>query len=263
MRSSPASQRRRVRTQRRTAIRRRRALALAVLLTLVVLAIWCAYALPGQTPAQVPQNAGLPTAGLPNSGQSPAAGQSVVVATLEDTDVLLPVARQVTTAVAFHPVDNPDAVSFTPAGDRVSGGSLTQKLADIFAGGGGLQYHLMGGAGGSSTAGLDVGAVPGSPVASPVSGKITAIKSYKILGRYSDIEIDIQLADDPSLLMEVTHIANPKVQIGDVVTSGQEGLGVVRGFPASLDQSLSRYTSDTGDHVELVAIRVTPALASL
>lgn len=231
-------------------------------MTLIVLAIWCAYALPGQTPAQVPQSAGLPSGGLPGTSQSPLAGQSVVVATLEDSDVLLPVARQVTTAVAFHPVNMPGAVSFTPAGDRVSGGSLTQKLADIFAGGGGFQYYLMGGPGGAATGGLDVGAVPGSAVVSPVSGKVTAIKSYKLLGRYSDVEIDIQLADDPSLLVEITHIANPAVQIGDVVGAGQETLGVVRGFPPNLSQALSRYTSDNGDHVELVAIRVTPQLTS-
>ena len=72
--------------------------------------------------------------------------------------------------MAFHPVDNSDAVPFTPVGDRLGGGDLGQKLADIFAGGGGMQYYLMGGTGGeqsSSTAGLDVGAVPGAPVALP------------------------------------------------------------------------------------------------
>ena len=125
--------------------------------------------------------------------------------------MLLPVAQQVTTAVAFHPVDNADTASFSPVGDRLGGGDLGQKLADIFAGGGGMQYYLMAGDGGdqsSSTAGLDVGAVPGSPVVSPVDGKVTAIKKYSILGRYSDVEIDIRLASDPSLLLVVTHIAD-------------------------------------------------------
>jgi hypothetical protein len=37
----------------------------------------------------------------------------------------------------------------------------------------------------------------------------------------------------------------------------------VRGFPAGLDQQLSRYTSDKGDHVQLVVLRVTPELAGL
>jgi hypothetical protein len=173
----------------------------------------------------------------------------------------------VTTAIAFHPVDNPEAVGFTPVGDRLGGGDLGQKLADIFAGGGGVKYYLMAGQGGEqspSTAGLDVGAVPGSPIVSPVDGKVTAVKvysgDYKILGKYSDVEIDIQLAADPSLLLVVTHVAGPKVQIGDVVQAGVTSLGVVRGVPASVDQPLSQYTSDNGDHVQLMTLRISTEL---
>jgi murein DD-endopeptidase MepM/ murein hydrolase activator NlpD len=163
-------------------------------------------------------------------------------------------------------VDNSDTVPFTPVGDRLGGGDLGQKLADIFAGGGGVQYYLMGGTGGeesSSTSGLDVGAVPGSPVISPVDGKVTAIKEYSILGRHDDVEIDIQMTSDPSLLLVLTHIAKPKVEIGDAVQRGTSVLGTVRGFPASLEQALSQYTSDNGDHVQLLVLRVTPELTSL
>ena len=263
MHSSPARQRRRLRTRRRDQIRRRRAVALAVFVTLIVLAVWAAYAIPGQTPARVPQGAALPT----TVGSPSAAGAgSAVVAQIEGIEVVLPVARDVTTAVAYHPVDNADTVPFSPSGDRLSGGSLGQKLAGIFAGGGAIQYYLMDGAGGersSSTAGLDVGAVPGSSVVSPVDGKVTAIKKYRILGRYPDVEMGIQLARDPSLLLVLTHLTRPQVEIGDVVAHGDTVLGSVRGFPATLDQALSRYTSDTGDHVQMMVLRVTPDLAGL
>jgi hypothetical protein len=209
----------------------------------------------------VPESAARPTFG--GGVESDA---DVVVARVEGVDVLLPVAQQVTTAVAFHPVDGGDAVPFTPVGDRISGGGLGQKLADIFAGGGGVQYYLMGGEGveqSSSTAGLDVGAVPGSPVLCPVDGKVTAIKRYSILGRYQDTEIDVRLAGDPSLLLVITHIAQPKVQIGDVVQRGTTTLGAVRGFPDSLEQALSQYTSDNGDHVQLTVRRVETELTGL
>ena len=258
MHTSPANQRRRGQARRRSQIRRRRVVALAVLVTLILVAIWVAYAMPGQTPAQVPQSAAQPTIG---STVQP--DHAVVVAHVEGTEVLLPVAQEVTTAVAFHPVDNSGTVAFGPVGDRLGGGSLGQKLADIFAGGGGIKYYLMAGNGGessSSTAGLDVGAVPGSPVVSPVDGKVTAIKKYSILGRYSDVEVDIRLADDPSLLLLVTHVAGPKVQIGDVLQRGTTTLGSVRGFPSSLDQALSQYTSDNGDHVQLLMLRSTAGL---
>jgi hypothetical protein len=261
MHTSPANQRRRRQSRRRNQIRRRRVVALVVLVALITLAVWVAYAIPGQTPARVPAAAAEPTLGTPV-----ASDESIVVARVEGVDVLLPVAQQATTAVAFHPVDNRNTVPFTPVGDRLGGGDLGQKLADIFAGGGGVQYYLMAGNGGeqpSSTAGLDIGAVPGSTVVCPVDGKVTAIKKYSILGRYDDVEIDVRLAGDPSLLLVMTHIAKPRVSIGDVVQRGASALGVVRGLPASLDQSLSQYTSDTGDHVELITLRVTPELAGL
>ena len=162
-------------------------------------------------------------------------------------------------------MDNADAVPFAPAGDRLSGGSLGQQLADIFAGGGAVQYYLMAGTGGersSSTAGLDVGAVPGSVVVSPADGKVTAIKQYRILGRYPDVEMRIQLARDPSLApgAHAPH-ACPRWRSATWWLRGDTVLGAVRGFPTSLDQALSRYTSDTGDHVQMMVLRVTPELA--
>jgi hypothetical protein len=261
MLTSPANQRRREQARRRTQIARRRVVALVVVVTLISVAVWVAYAIPGQTPAQVPAAAAQPT-----FGSAVASDADVVVAKAGDVDVLLPVAQQVTTAVAFHPVDNPGAVGFTPVGDRQGGGDLGQKLADIFAGGGDVRYYLMSGEGGEaspSTAGLDVGAVPGSPLVSPVDGKVTAIKKYKILGRYDDVEVDIQLAGDPSLLLLISHVAEPKVEIGQVVQHGETSLGVVRAFPAALDQALSQYTSDNGDHVQLVALHVSTELSGL
>ena len=261
MHTSPANQRRREKSRRRNQIRRRRVVALVVLVTLITVAIWVAYAIPGQTPARVPLGAAQPTV-----GSSVDSGGDVVVAQVEGVDVVLPVAQSVSTAVVFHPVDNSDAVPFSPVGDRLGGGDLGQKLADIFAGGGGVQYYLTAGEGGersSSTAGLDVGAVPGSSVVSPVDGRVTAIKQYKILGRYTDVEIDIRLAGDPSLLLLMTHLARPKVEIGDVVQRGATVLGSVRGFPVALDQTLSQFTSDNGDHVQLVVLHVTPELTDL
>lgn len=260
MHPSAASQRRRQR--RRTQIRRRRAVALVILVTLVLLAVWAAYAVPGETPARVPPSAAV--SGF--SEQSPASEEPVVVAEVEGVDVLLPVARDVTTAVGYHPVDNSDTVAFAPRGDRLSGGDLGQRLADIFASGGDMQYYLMDGSGSEdseSTAGLDVGAVPGSSVVSPLDGKVTAVKKYSILGRYTDVEVNIQFAGDPSLLMVLTHISHPKVALGDVVTGGETQIGVVRGFSSGLDQALSRYTSDTGDHVQMVVLRVTSQMAGL
>lgn len=262
MQTTPAHHRQRAKALRRDQLRRRRAIALAIVVALVALAVWAAYAIPGQSPAAVPENAAAPVF----TEKTPDVAEGVIVARVEGTEVLLPVARDVTTAVAFHPVDNSDSVTLQPSGERADGGSLGQKLADVFAGGGGLQYYLTAEADSgesSSTAGLDVGAVPGSPVVSPVDGRVVAVKRYKVLGRYDDVEVHIQLARDPSLLLAITHLARPQVTIGDAVASGETALGDVRGFPDSLDQALSRYTSDNGDHVQLMVLRVTPELGGI
>jgi hypothetical protein len=259
MHRSPANQRRRAEGRRRDQIRRRRAVALVVIVTLIILAVWAAYAIPGATPARVPQSAARSA-----FDQAPAGTADVVVASVGGVDILLPVAREATTAVAFHPVENGNTVAFAPAGDRVSGGSLGQKLADVFAGGGGVKYYLMSGGGAdrsSSTAGLDVGAVPGAAVVSPVDGKVTAVKQYQLFGRYTDTEVDIQIAGDRSLLLVMTHLARPRVHLGDTVLRGETTLGSLRGFPSGLKQALSQYTSDTGDHVQLVVLRVSSQLA--
>ena len=51
-------------------------------------------------------------------------------------------------------------------------------------------------------------------------------------------------------------MAKPEVMIGANVTAGESVLGVVRGFPTTLDQGLRRFTTDAGDHVQMVAVRV-------
>lgn len=259
MHKSLTTERRRARARRRGQLRRRRAVALVLFVTLIVIAVWAAYAIPTDTPARVPAAAALPT-----FTQSARPSQSLVVAHLEGAPVLMPVPQQATTAIAYQPVEQTNTVPFSPTGDLVSGGSISQRLADIFAGGGGVQYYVMSGSGAdssSSTSGLDIGAVPGSPVVSPVSGKVVTIKDYSILGRYNDVEVDIQLADDPSLVLMITHLADPRVHLGDDVQAGDTPLGAVRGFPSSLDQPLSQFTSDSGDHLQLVALRITPDLA--
>ena len=101
-----------------------------------------------------------------------------------------------------------------------------------------------------------MGAVPGAYVYSPVDGRVIAVTAYKLLGRYDDTEIELQLANDPSLLLIVTHVAKAQVSIGADVTAGETVLGAVRGFPSALDQDLRQFTTDAGDHVQMVAVRV-------
>jgi len=253
--------RRRSLDRRRKQIRRRRAVALVTVVTLVLLAVWLAYSVPTATPARVPQAAAEPT-----FAGKPAVDSRVIVATVETVEVLMPVALDATTAIGYHPVDNANTVPFSPQGELVSGGSLTEKLADVFKGGGELKYYLMSSDASdrsSSTSGLDVGAMPGSDVVSPIDGKVVSVRETEILGRYDDVEIGIQASDDPSVVITVSHVVSPTVKPGDSVRKGETFLGQVRAFPSGLQQELSKYTSDAGDHVQLMAVRVQPDIAGL
>ncbi len=233
--------------------------ALVVVIPLITAAVWAAYAWPVPKPARVPG----PTV-VSSFGQAPSVDRRIVVARLGNIDLLLPVKLEATTAIAFHPVDNTNAVDFTPVGQRSDASSVSGSLADIFSNGG-LRYFMMGGDGSdasSNTGGLDVGAVPGAFVYSPVDGKVVSVRdNYPLLGRYDDTEIQIQLADDPSLLLVITHIVAPQVKIGADVVAGESALGEVRKFPPSFDQQLRQFTTDNGDHVQLVAIRVPTRLS--
>jgi hypothetical protein len=103
--------------------------------------------------------------------------------------------------------------------------------------------------------------VPGATVYAPVDGQVTAVTDYLLLGRYPDTEVDLELAGDPSVILAITHLAGAQVTIGDTVTAGQTVLGAVRGFPAQLDQPLRQFTTDDGDHVEMVAEPVPTQLS--
>jgi hypothetical protein len=231
----------------------RRIAALVTASAVIVLAVITACAIPTHAPVTMSQSA---STGLFAAATSQPVKQ-VVVARLDGADLLLPVARDATTAIAFHPVDSADSVSLAPVGQPAGNGASV--AADGVA-----RYFLMDGGTGSSsaTAGLDVGAIPGSVVLSPVDGQVAAVKTYSLLGRHPDAEIDVRLAADPTLLLVLTHvITSPTLHVGDQVAAGVTVLGRLRGFPADVQQDIKRFTNDAGDHVQLVVLRTAPDLA--
>jgi hypothetical protein len=230
----------------------RRIAALVIASSVIVLAVLTACAIPTHAPVTMAQSN---SAGLFAAASAQPVRQ-VVVARLDGADLLLPISRDAITAIAFHPVDSPDSVALTPVGQPAGDGG---SVADD----GVAHYFVMDGSGSSSgTAGLDVGAVPGSVVVSPVDGQVAAVKSYSLLGRHADAEIDVRLAADPTLLLVLTHvISSSKLHVGDQVAAGLTVLGRVRAFPADVQQDIKRFTNDAGDHVQLVILRTPPDLA--
>ena len=262
MHRSPASQRRRAKVRRRDQIRRRRAVALAVLVTLIVLAVWAAYAIPGQTPARVPQSAAMPTV-----DGSPAGAGDVVVAHGRGP--------------RHRPAGRPrghDGRGLSPGGQRRHRAVRARRRApERWQSGPAARRHLRRrrrhpvlphgrrrrrafvlhrGAGHRRRAGFGRREPRGRQGHGHQASTASSVATPTWRSTSSS------LATRRCCSCSRTSRA-PRSQIGDVVARGDTVLGSVRGFPATLDQALSRYTSDTGDHVQMMVLRVTPELAGL
>ena len=172
-------------------------------------------------------------------------------ARLGDRNLLLPVAAGDATIIAYKPVSDERAVALSPIGDQANANAVVRFFRGIFAGEPSVRYYLLDGEGGAVTSSVMVGALPGSPVTSPVSGIVTAVKSYQLHGKYEDVRVDIRLEEMSGTTISILFVDEPAVSIGEVVTAGKTQLGKVRKCPEDLGATLAKYTHDSGSHVHL------------
>ena len=172
-------------------------------------------------------------------------------ARLGDRNLLLPVAAGDATIIAYKPLNDERAVALSPIGDRANTNALVRFFRGIFSGEPSVRYYALDGEGGALTSSVLVGALAGSPVTSPVSGIVTAVKSYKLYGKYDDVRIDIRPEEMSGTTISLLFVDEPAVSIGEVVTAGKTQLGKVRECPEDLGATLAEYTHDSGSHVHL------------
>ncbi len=171
----------------------------------------------------------------------------LVIARAEGVEIHLPVDPERVTAIAFHPIDEPSGVALAASG------TVTIHQSDPR------------GRVGPTTAGLDVGAPAGTTVYAPVDGTIASVSDYMVSGRIEGYEITINPAIAASgLVLRVTHLGDPaageRPSVGTPVRAGVTPLGTVHDFSDTLEQELSRFTSDSGNHVGLSLVRAQAAL---
>jgi murein DD-endopeptidase MepM/ murein hydrolase activator NlpD len=152
----------------------------------------------------------------------------------------LPVDRNRLTAIAFHPVDNPQAVEMEPAG------SLDHQQAP------------RNGRPGPERGAIDVGAAAQTPVFSPVDGTVAGVGAYVVQGRLQGSQLTIKPIQANGYAVMITHIEDrpdhPLPSVGTSVTAGVTVLGQVRDF-VGVKQELAQFTSDSGNHVQIEVIR--------
>jgi hypothetical protein len=173
--------------------------------------------------------------------------------------IQLPVAQSRLTAIGYH-ASGDGAVALQPLGSQANPGTLTRLAHRVFGGGSaGVHWYQLSGGQGPETAALDVGAVPGTDVYSPVDGTVTGLTPYIVNGKRYGSEIQLQPTGAPAFVVSITHVkADPSLTVGSSIAAGTSKLGVLLDFSHAEEQALARYTQDAGNHVEL---EVQPAAA--
>jgi hypothetical protein len=242
------------RKRRLTALHRRRRLRFALgfaALCLVVAGIVIAVSARGSTEQVSTQKLLVSDTPSPAAPVSAIGEERPAFARLGDRNLLLPVAARDATIIAYQPVSDERAVALSPIGDQANINAVVRFFRGIFSGEPSVRYYLLDGEGGAATGSVLVGAPPGSPVTSPVSGIVTAVKQYELYGKYEDVQIDIRPEELSGTTVSLLFISDPVVSIGEVVTAGKTQLGKVRECPPELGESLAEYTHDSGSHVHL------------
>ena len=222
-------------------------LAIVAVVTLLLTAFGAGKSTTHQAISPAPANRLLPSG--PPSPQ--------VIALEGALRIQLPVAQSRLTAIGYH-ASADGAVALHPLGSQANPGAITRVARSVFGGSGhGMRWYQLSGGEGPSTAALDVGALPGTDVYSPVDGTVIGLTPYILNGKRFGSDVDVQPTGAPSFVVAITHVKpDPSLTVGSSVAAGTSKLGVVVDFSRVEKQALARYTQDAGNHVE---IEVRPA----
>ncbi len=185
--------------------------------------------------------------------------EPVVLATVGNLQIKLPIATEAVTAIGFHGADG-NAVELAPVGRQINEGLLARLWRKIAGSAqqGPVWYQLSGGPG---TQVLEVGAAPGTDVYSPVDGTVVSISDFVIDGKVFGSLIDVRPSAAPSLIVTLSHLEHdPSVAVGSPVLASSSKLGTVVDVATVERQALASYAGARGNNV---SIDVRPAAGSL
>jgi len=177
-----------------------------------------------------------------------------VLASVGNLRVESPVAEGGVTAIGFH-ASSEGALLLKPAGPQRNEGLLARLWRRITGAekSGLAWYQLSGG----PLRTLDVGAVAGTDVYSPVDGTVVAIRDQVISGKVIGAEIELRPASAPSLVVSIQNVRpDPALSVGANVAAGSSKLGAVTNISRYERQALERYAAEGGNNV---AIQVFPS----
>jgi hypothetical protein len=237
----------RLRADRRRAQTRARWFAVAIVIGLLGVATLALTAFNGDGgSASTPSVPPLPVTSAPPDLH--------VLATVGNLRVQSPVAQGGVTAIGFHGAAD-GALVLQPVGPQANEGLLARLWRRITGSSrrGLAWYQLESG----TLRTLDVGAVAGTDVYSPVDGTVVAIRDHVVSGRVVGAEIELRPNSAPSLVVGIENVRpDPALSIGANVAAGSSKLGTVANISRFERQALERYAADGGNNV---SIRVYPS----
>ena len=236
----------RLRADRRRAQARARRIAVAVVIAVLAAATLALTAFDGESSPAVSRPAPLPVTSAPPEPH--------VLATVGNLRVQSPVAQGGVTAVGFHG-SSESAFVLKPVGPQRNEGLVARLWRRITGASktGLAWYQLSGG----PLRTLDVGAVAGTDVYSPVDGTVVAIRDQVVSGHVVGSEIELRPTSAPSLVVSIQNVRpDPALSVGANVAAGSSKLGTVTNISRYERQALERYAADGGNNV---AIQVYPS----
>lgn len=258
-------QRRHVRDRRRSArTRRNRAIAVAVL-AVSVFALIVGWRTASDRIAALrpfaPQRASAPGSGVAVASAVTPAGPTPMFAAYRSLQMRLPVRPEDLTEVGFHQASYSYALAMTTAlpdadmskakRDRSSGRDLSKQEAGPTATLTGAVLRMWRDRPGQPDTAADIGADPGSPLYSPVTGTVVLVKKYNLYNKYPDFQIHIQPDGFPNVDVVLIHLTDPRVKAGARVEAGVTPLGAVRKLSDKINLQLRSYTTNGGNHIHL------------
>lgn len=245
--------------EKRRSTRSLRLVALVAMLTaaLVVTGWWVREQLRVDTPAvhATPSVQAVLATGRP---------EELTLAQVDDLKIKLPIARNRITAIGYFTIRDGDVLTLDPEGapatrslrNRLFRRFLATEQAPRF------QYYML--QEGAEPNAVQLGAVPGTEVYAPVSGTVVAIAGNVIDGIKHGVVLQVQPLGDAETVVLMRNLdIDDAVAVGQTVTEGVTRLGTVRETSDVQDQPLARYTTDSGDHLELWSKRVQPDTVGL
>jgi hypothetical protein len=243
-------QRRRRRTvRRRDPQRTRRLVAAGIVLVVIVIAVVVLRSGSAST-----NTAGIAAANpaeiAPNGPPSP----PQTLATVSSLTLELPVSQGRVTAIVYHATGIADAIPLSPAGKQKNAGFLARLGDRLFGGGGssGPQSYIDSSGSGPDTSAVDGGAPAGTAVYSPVDGVVVSVQPYVLNGRVRGSIVQIRPSNLAAVIVTVGNLSRHlDVDVGSPVQASTTRLGRVVDLSKLLDQTVSNYTSDSGNHVSM------------